>query len=247
MPIVRSPDAGSPLSQGDILSGINLYATKDAHAPDGGESAEVAEKLCLVISRPCVAAHKATVIVAAVARWKANPPRDLAGFDAVRIFLTKYRDGHGSPDIFYLGQLPGRELEGRFAARLDSLHTIQVPQDDQACREFLATRRLYTLTEEFARDLHVRLFGSFASLGFDDHAWFATEDLEWLVREGQSELQAARAKETGELAKQAKHATEGGRFEEKPLNEARRTIEALVTALHPYEQELSRRRSPQAG
>jgi hypothetical protein len=28
--------------------------------------------------------------------------------------------------VFYLGQVPG--FEGRFGARLDSLHTIQIPK-----------------------------------------------------------------------------------------------------------------------
>jgi hypothetical protein len=69
-----------------------------------------------------VAAHKKHVVVAGVARYPDAVPRGIDSFDEVLDFLTGARDGSGSADVFYLGQLPART--GRFCARLDSLHTI---------------------------------------------------------------------------------------------------------------------------
>jgi hypothetical protein len=72
-----------------------------------------------------VAAHKKHVIVAAVAKFPDNVPRNIDTFHNVLDFLTGIRDGGSSPDVFYLGQLPGRT--GRYCARLDSFHTIEIP------------------------------------------------------------------------------------------------------------------------
>jgi len=55
----------------------------------------------------------------------------------------------------------------------------------------LAARRTLTLHPDFARDLHMRVLGAFASLGFDDHSWLSTEDLRWLVTQGQTDIAAA--------------------------------------------------------
>jgi hypothetical protein len=216
MPILETPAADAPLSQGDILVGVRLYLTQGADAPDGGDGVYLKTDMCMVLSRPCSASHKKAVIVAAVEKYKVGVPKDLDSFDKVLDFLTKLRDGHGSPDVFYLGQLPGR-ADGRFAARLDSLHTVEVPQEAAVRRAFLAQRRAYSLNGEFARDLHLRVFGAFASLGFDDQSWLSDDDLNWLVQAGERDLRASQAAEGTEVAQQAVCQAAGRPFDEKKL------------------------------
>ena len=63
------------------------------------------------------------------------------------------RDGGSSPDVFYLGQLPGRS--GRFCARLDSFHTIEIPEEGDQRTQFLTAHRTLTLHADFARDFVV--------------------------------------------------------------------------------------------
>jgi hypothetical protein len=167
MPILELPRPDTPLTQGDILSGVQLFLTREGWTDTGGEPARSPAKLCLVLSRPCVAAHKKQVVVAAIEKFPDNTPKGLDSFDKVLDFLTGLRDGGSSPDLFYLGQLP--ERTGRFCGRLDALFTIDVPADAQTRKAFLGERRLATLHPDFARDLHLRLFNAFASLGFDDH------------------------------------------------------------------------------
>src|SRR5438270_13950224 len=120
MPIIEPARSGAPLTQGDLLSGITLYATKGSWDEKGGQASVVKSELCLVLSRPGVAAHKKHVVVAAVAKFPDSVPKNIDSFDKVLDFLTGARDGGSSPDVFYLGQLPGRN--GRFCARLDSSH-----------------------------------------------------------------------------------------------------------------------------
>jgi hypothetical protein len=126
MPIIELPIPERPLTQGDVLKGVTLFLTKDTSAEAGGEYQKTSHKLCLVISRPCVVGHKPNAVVAAIEKMKDNVPDDVKTFKDILDFLTDLRDGTGSPDVFYLGQVPG--FEGRFGARLDSLHTIQIPK-----------------------------------------------------------------------------------------------------------------------
>src|SRR5271170_3124757 len=123
MPIIEPARSGAPPTQGDLLSGIALFATKGSWDEKGGHALLVKSDLCLVLSRPCVAAHKKHVVVAAIAKYPDAVPKGIDSFDKVLDFLTSARDGISSPDVFYLGQFPGRI--GRFCARLDALHTIE--------------------------------------------------------------------------------------------------------------------------
>ena len=104
---------------------VNLYLTKDGWLESGGEQKKMTHQLCLILSRPCVVGHKANAIVAAIEKMADNVPRDVKAFEDIIDFLTSLQRGADSPDVFYLGQIQG--FEGRFAARLDSLHTIQIP------------------------------------------------------------------------------------------------------------------------
>jgi hypothetical protein len=243
MPIIELARPGAPLTQGDILSGVQLFLTREGWAEKGGEPARASAKLCLVLSRPCVAAHKKHVVVATIEKYPDNAPRGLDSFEKVLAFLTGMRDGGSSPDVFYLGQLPGRT--GRFCARLDALCTIEIPEDDATRAAFLAERRIATLHPDFARDLHLRLFSAFASLGFDDHAWPSTEDLQWLVTQGQADAATAASAVRQLEAQQASREAEGTQFREVDLTNARRRLQDIQERVRPYEEELARRRGEQ--
>lgn len=186
MPILEPPNPNAPLTQGDVLKEVLLHTTSKKWDENGGRAESRDTQLSLVISRPCVAAHKSHVVVAAIRCRNERHPKDVNSFQQIRDFLTSIRDGTSSPDRFYLGQIPGQAV-GRYYAELDSLHTIGVPSVNERT-EILQKHRVATLTVEFQRDLHLRLFRSFASMGFDDDAWFADQDLEWVVSAGQSEL-----------------------------------------------------------
>jgi hypothetical protein len=56
--------------------------------------------LCLVLSRPCVAAHKRHVVVAGIAKYPDSVPKAIDSFDKVLDFLTGVRDGGSSTDVF---------------------------------------------------------------------------------------------------------------------------------------------------
>jgi hypothetical protein len=121
MPIIEQPDSLYPLSQGDVLRDVRLFITKESWTDTGGECHKVPHKLCMVVSRPCVVGHKPNALVAAVERYADRVPRDVQSFEDILAFLTDLRDGADSPDVFYLGQLPGHE--GRYGARLMSIPT----------------------------------------------------------------------------------------------------------------------------
>jgi len=107
MPIIQSSRADAPLTQGDILSGVALFATKAGGEENkGGQAALTRFESCLVLSRPCAAAHKKHVVVAGVAKYPDAVPKGIDSFDKVLDFLTGARDGVASPDVIYLGQLP---------------------------------------------------------------------------------------------------------------------------------------------
>ena len=59
---------------------------------------------------------------------------------------------------------------------------------DEKLRVFLAENRIATLEEDFRHDLHMKVLGCFASLGFDDDSWFSDEDLVWLLTTSEHEL-----------------------------------------------------------
>jgi len=242
MPIIIAHSEDAPLSQGDVLRGVKLYSTRNSGSPDGGEWAEQRSDFSMVLSRPCVASRKEAIIVAPISKFTGGVPKDLGTFKAVLAFLTKYRDGHGTPDTFYLGQFPSGDAEGRYAVRFESLHTIQVPTGDAERREFARAKRVFTLAPDFVRDLHVRVFCAFASLGFEDQGWLSTEDLDWLVQKGEAELAQHRLNERNELADQAAKKAEGQQFGDKALKTAQKAIAELGSNLEPYREELKNRR-----
>jgi len=136
---------------------------------------------------------------------------------------------------------------GRYYAHLDSIHTIVAPPPEQL-KDFLRQSRVARLTIEFVRDLHVRLFGAFASLGFDDVGWFSDVDLSWLIDLTERELLEKKGKLQDLKAQASGREASGVKWPEKRvdqqlkevanLEEEIRTMESEVLA---YQQELQRR------
>jgi hypothetical protein len=188
--------------------------------------------------------HKSNAVVAAIEKMADNVPRDVETFEDILGFLTDLRDGTDSPDVFYLGQIP--DFDGRFGARLDSLHTIQIPPAAEQ-RAFTDQKRVGRLHPDFCRDLHARIFRAFATLGFDDHCWLSTPDLRWLVSRGRQELHDAES--ALERAETALHAAQvqGFRNEkeksqlEGTVSDAQTKLNAATTRLVPYKTELEKR------
>ena len=115
--------------------------------------------------------------------------------------------------------------------RLDSFHTIEVPEIGDQRTQFLSARRALTLHPDFARDLHMRVFGAFASLGFDDHNWPSTEDLKWLVNQGQTDIAAATLAVRQFETQKASRGAEGTQFKESDLTTAQEKLDKLKERL----------------
>lgn len=239
MPIIELPKSGAPLTQGDILKGITLFSTKEGWLEKGGEHEKAPFKMCLVVSRPCVIAHKQHITVAGIEKYPDQVPKTIDNFDKVMSFLTGIRDGIRAPDQFYLGQLP--QQTGRFCARLDSLHPIQIPTDQAVMAEFLKMKRVASLHPDFARDLHLRIFNAFASLGFEDFSWPSAEDLDWLVKQAKSDLSEAELEVNKLRAQKSSRAAQGKQFDANALASAEATLDELRMKVAPYEAEMKHR------
>ena len=180
--------------------------------------------------------HKPSAVVAAIEKMTDNVPDKVKTFDDILDFLTDLRDSSTSPDVFYLGQVPG--FEGRFSARLDSLHTIQIPEK-AAQRAFTDQKRVGRLHDDFIR--------AFSTLGFDDDRWMSTQDLTWMVSQGRQEileaeaaLQTARTQLSAAEAQGIKHETERKKME-TAITKAHTKLDELKSAVAPYESELTSR------
>lgn len=234
MPIIETAIPDSPLSQGDVLSGVKLFRTNCAD----GESIACPDRFCLVLSRPCVAIHKPVVTVAAVEKYSPSIPKDVESFQDMLDFLTDLRDGTDTPDVFYLGSLP--DEDGRFCARLDQVHSITLPSSNER-QHFLRSHRKATLNGEFRRDLHLRLLRAFASLGFDDYGWFSDHDLSTLLTFADSDLARADAELSQQRIAREKQQIQGHVVAAKPLQSAEDRRSLLAAKFAPYREELSRR------
>lgn len=245
MPIIEPPGDSQHLAQGDVLLGVRLYATARGWESGGGESAKLPHKLCLVLSRSCAAAHKSSVVVAGIEKYPDKTPNELNSFAKVLDYLTTMRNGVMSPDVFYLGQLPGKN--GRFCARLDTVSCIQIPTAWDELQAFLRDRRIGTLNMEFARDLHIRLFSAFARLGFNDEGWLPDDDLNWLVQVGQKDLIAAEAELQTAMAEKAGREADGRQYADKGITSLQEKVDSLKRQIDPYIAERSGRRADTSG
>ncbi len=227
------------MNQGDIHQGITLFATNESWNEKGGTTAKAPFKWCLVVSRPCVIANKESVIVAGVEKYTDQVPKEMDTFRKVLDFLTTMRDGSTTPDVFYLGHIHGQA--GRFRAKFDSLHTIGLPPPGSQRDVFVKAQRIGTLHIDFCRALHVRLFTSFAPLGFDDDRWASDEDLQWLANAGQTELHQHEATVSAIRTKKSSLEAQGKQFAQKELTTAMETLDELRAKVQPYLDELALR------
>ncbi|MEZ4442923.1 MAG: hypothetical protein R3B72_27760 [Polyangiaceae bacterium] len=134
----------------------------------------------------------------------------------------------------------------RYAARFDQLFTIKVPEATEERASYLKTHRRYSLTPEFAHDLHQRLFRAFASMGFDDDGWFTDADLKLIVGHGESQLASLDAEiSTAKSRLEVVAASGGNKREEKDLRkaigEAEAKIKRVQEVLVPLQAEAERR------
>jgi hypothetical protein len=263
MPILEIAETNAQLRQGDVLHGINLYATGNDWEENKGSSCLLdGFDLCMVVSRPCVLAHKSQIVVVAVRHSDEKLPKkkkesssqeesenpssnDIQSFAEIRCYLEQLRDGDRRRDRFYLGQIPDHAA-GRYYACFDSFHTCSVPPPKDL-EVFLQTHRVVKLSDQFSRDLHIRLFAAFASLGFDDTTWYSTPDLEWLVHQGQAELEQEQGKLNSMKADLAKSNASGTadpgyqRGLEAQITNQTHKIEKIKTNVTPLQTEFSNR------
>ena len=196
MAILLPAQADTPLSQGDLLAEIPTTVS----VVNGNPLAETGP--VLVVSRRCNAIRDSGIIVAPVKKRSLQGLREQETLEDWIAFFTRLRDGDGAPDSFYLGELAANSTE-RYFAKFDSLRTIQVPVEQGARQEFLRKHRTHHLAEDYIRDMQLRLFRAFASLGFDDSQWWSDSDLKVVVGRGEAllkECDAAREKAASERA-----------------------------------------------
>ncbi len=206
MPIIEAVNSQEPISQGDILTGIGLFESSRCWEEDGGQPARGAQRLSMVISRPCGALHGRCVIVAAIEKYKGSISSDVKTIEDLVKVLSLIRDGSQQPDQFYLGQITGET--GSYCARLDMLHTVQLPPAAHL-DHFLSSRRIGRLAADFARDLHARIFVAFSRLGFSDHSWFADGDLDHIIAVGTAESSKLQSELQIEVVRKTKGETQG--------------------------------------
>lgn len=222
MPIIQ-PATHKAVRQGDILKGITLHASTDL----GVACKLPGRDYCVVVSRDCVIEHSKTVLVAAIRQFK---PEDLkkvfeGGFERARRVFCGIRSGDGTPDHLYVGSLPDENK--RFAIALKEIFTIKPRQD-------LVSSRVACLSPEYIRHLQVRIFQSIGMQGFDDNAWWATDDLRIMVSIGKKEV-------VGLEAEIVQLETAGGAKEKRKLPRLRQTHDEIQTAVNGLEEEMMTR------
>lgn len=244
MPILVPPDPEAPLAQGDVLKDIVLTITGV-----DGNPAVIGPGYALVISRNCNALRDERVVVAEIVHrsFEGDNLAKLVTLDDWRRFFSGVRDGRGLPDHFYLGDLDG-DPNKRYVAKLDSLHTIEVPSEKNPKKRtaFIAKHRQYRLDPEYSRDLQIRIFAAFAPLGFDDQRCLSSPDLGLLILAGRADVSKAETELA--LAKQslAREQAEGAKTEkiaglQGNVSKLQTTLDKQTSALAPYIAEQKRR------
>jgi hypothetical protein len=244
MPILVPAQAETPLRQGDVLFGTTAYGT-DAEGEPVAHDKNAGVEALLVMSRPCNALRDQTVVVAPVRKRPLQELPANATFQDLVRFFQHVRDGDGALDQFYLGEFePGSP--DRYFAKFDLLFTIGVPGEEVARLEFLRAHRKYSLNDDFVRDLQIRVFRAFSSLGFDDYGWWSDGDLGALVARGDAEIAQLEAEiqglqsriQTGNMA--GTNAREMKRTREE-LETKERALSKAREALRKYREEYERR------
>jgi hypothetical protein len=181
MPILKPAQSDAELRQGDVLCDVIRYLAdyRDNAAP-AAEKGHV-----IVVSRPCNALRAQRIVVAPLKKRSLADLKEAKDISELLDAYTAIRDGDGTPDSFYVGELePGSD---RYFAKLDELSTVLVPVGPHERRKFTDEHRKFHLDNEFVRDLHVRIFRAFGSLGFDDDTWWSDEDLSYVMQRGDAD------------------------------------------------------------
>lgn len=233
MPIIDDQvQADSPLSQGDILKDVPLFVTGE-----DGNPVHQPGSLCLVISRPCTAVRSRILSVAVIVQYP-DVPKYANDFRKLKKTLTSLRDGI-SIGKFFLGHLPNHH--GRFCADFTQIFSIVIPVDESERQRFIAARRLARLTSDFSKDMHLSLFRSFASLGFDDEEWWTTEDLECLLAQADADIKTLRADKAKHNAKMAFGGAAGKEDDVNPAKDFDAEVQRLIQEMKPLQDELESR------
>jgi hypothetical protein len=253
MPVLESVPAEADLAQGDLLNGLEFHYSTIA---DGRPAKQNGVWHGLVISRDCAALNRDVVLIAQVQVMTQNPFEGLRSgdgeanedaaatfFEDARSMMSSLRDGSLEPDRFYLGGLAGKP--GRFVAQLDLITPFRVPPNDQLSA-WVKEHRLGRLSPDFLRALPVRVHGSIARVGFDDHDWYSNEDLELLVLAGRAAIAKTDAAIAARSTKRAVlGATKGDPHESKQESKLQEAALAkrtrLAEQLKPLSDELERR------
>lgn len=235
MAIIEPHVQGLPLSQGDILKGIRLFLSRERADAGAFEPAEAKFGMCLVLSRQCVVKHKQSLIVAGIVKYSEDVKPDMS-FEETVDFLETAREGVNTPDQFYLGHIPSQA--GRFCARLDSLHTIELPKKPEDRQAFVDAHRVARMNGDFVRDLHIRVHQAFANMGFEDYQWLPDEDLRLIVEKGNSELRMIQEKQR--MAQMTRESS-GTKTDASQITKDQNIIGALSKKLQPYVEEWEKR------
>lgn len=224
MPIIEGVDPDEGFTQGDIFVAVPLFATgEDGTATSQGECD------CILLSRPCKSVRAENLTVCKIFQLQEQKaPKKPPGLKFLKEVITGLRDGQ---DIgyFYLGQLPDRR--GRFAANFAEVYTVH--------RNCLRGNRVGRLTPAFAKDLHLQLFRSFASLGFSDFTWWSDEDLKCLVVAGEAEVKHTEA-EIASLGAAVSYAEASGN-DRPDLGDLDGKLAKQQREVEQYRKELNRR------
>ena len=240
------PDPGQgPLAQGDIIKDVVMHTTTL-----DGRSKAIKDR-ALVISRNCNAARESTILVAAIVQFKSQALVDIETFrlDDMRRRLCALRDGDGTPDTFYLGQLD--HTDTRYCAKLNSIFTIELHNHEAQAsdrRNWIQERRIARLTSDHRRHLHQRILGAVSPEGFEDVEWLCDADLAVLIDAGHAEyvrLESAKSEENQAIHKISFTGNPQDARNLKSRGEKVRKIEgsqdALNDLLRPFDNEWHRR------
>lgn len=211
-----------------------------------------------MLSRNCKTVRAEFVLVAAIKYYKSDnfrqvisdtPDGKKPSLDLMRRRFDEIRDGGGQPDQFYLGTLP-EQGNKRFAASLDSIHTIQLPTIQEKREAWISSKRIARLSDDHRRHLQARFFDAIAHEGFDDFRWWCDQDLELLITASQQHLHEADAQITKIRADiQILEGSAASKPEEKKLEGLRTQLRNMeqdrskkASELEPYQQETQRRK-----
>ena len=216
------------LAQGDLLKDVPLFVA----APEG-QAQPLKASYLLVISRDCNALREEYVAVVPIVHHAVNlDANESMSFDALRRLLADIRDGAAAPDRLYLGTIDSTKR--RYSAQLDKPCTIKLPTDKNERANWVGEHRIARLAPTFKVSLPRRLFGAFGRVGFDDHDWFCTADLELLVARGRMERSTLQAKvhkiEGGIVSAEANSA------KERQISGMRQQLNKAQTALREFEE-----------